>query len=219
MTDYMTLADARTWTAFLVDDTSNKRFSTTDIDIALKGAVAATIDDFMSRGMQQFTRFQSVTTDATGAVDLSSYDPRTISAIQLDTGGNYYTLSPLNLSRKVRKDSAVRNLEIAYVPRHTFPTTTTWPLIGSTTTSLGSWRAFDELCCCRAAATLLVRNNEINKALESMKTALQRTVMTLVDTPQEEDVPRRVGYYGDWLNWSYDHENQTAQILIDIARG
>lgn len=219
MTDYMTLADARTWTAFLVDDTSNKRFSTTDLDTALQGAVSACMEDFVSRGLQHFTRFQSVSTDSTGLADMSSYSPRTISGVQIEVGSSYYLLGSVNHIKKTRKDNTVRTLEVAYVPRHTFPTTTTHPLIGSGATSLGSFRTFDELCCAVAAQTLLVRNNEINPALENMKVARERSIMTMVDTPQEEDIPSDSRWYGDWLQWTYDHENQSIQLVVDVIRG
>lgn len=214
----MTLAEARDFTEFLVDDVNNKRFSTSDVDLALQGSVSSVIDDLTNKGQTHFIRHYAASSDSSGQLDLSSLDPRGIYGVSVAQSNNYFPIPATDYWKKARADQTVRSLEIAYVPRHVFPTTTSHPLIGSTTTPLGSWRTLDHLACAKAAKTLLVRNGEINPALEAMIRDHENTVMTSDDIPRDMAPPGRMKWFSEWIMWAYDRENKTVQLLIDSNR-
>ncbi len=210
----MTHAEARTEVADHVDDASNKRWSVTQIDAALKTQIAACMDDYISSGGDRFDEEVTGTTSgADNELDISTYDPLEIKGVSVQIGSNFYPIKRRKRRDRGAVDATARALQIYLVRTPSFPTSTSDPLITSDgTTAMKTWPTFDSWVCAEAALQLSVKDAELQKALKRHADRLRHICMTKGTASRSIRFPRRAPDIG--IDYIWDQGGQ----LIGIVR-
>lgn len=210
----MTLAEARTQIAELLDDANNVRWSTANIDEALDSAVDQCLLEYVAAGGDRFNEEVNASSSSSdGTLDLSSYNPLRIVGVKMKIGTLYYPLAPIARDQIERLDAGeARNLYIDLVRTPVLPTTTSHPLIGSGATSYGSDFTFDHWVCLRAARLLSAKDAEERPDLIRLEKEQRESVMKRPRVPQSRRFTKRKGWYGDFLRWSYEPRTQYLQL-------
>jgi hypothetical protein len=172
----LTLTDARSLVIDLVDD-DNTRWATAEVDRALTLALGRTLSEYASTGGHRLTEEVSVNTSS-GDADLSTYDPRRVISVVLVSGDYYQPLQAVERMARGPVDTTVHALRIHIMRNLSLPTTTTHPIVGNGATAFPAFPEFEQLVCYRAAQQLLIKDKEINEALDLQEQRLARDVMT-----------------------------------------
>jgi hypothetical protein len=211
----MTLAEARTQAAQLLDDPNNRRWSSAQIDFALQSGVSRCLQDYVANGGERFDTEQTGTSSASdGTLALSSYKPLIIKSVTMDTGDTFIPLRAVTKREKFRADTTARDLVILYVRDYELPSTTTHALVGNGATSANTWAAFDNWCVARAALQLAVKDDKLSDALAVLETDLRASCLARPNNPVAMEWPRPSAASRAYSNlrWSWLPSGQQLQV-------
>jgi hypothetical protein len=174
----MLLSEARTRVALMVDDADAVRWSTTNIDEALRTAQAEVWQLAAFAAPAHFAvESTSLSSSAAGVLNLASLAPLKILALHTYNGGQRLNILPLHRTEALANSAGVVACAITYVPRVTFPasaaTAFTWGHASITDTG-----TLDALMCCLAATELLITEAKTNPVLEQRKAELRDAITT-----------------------------------------
>jgi hypothetical protein len=185
----LTLAQARTRVADLLDDPNHVRFTHGVIDVSLQAALSACLSDAVSAGCDVFNVEVSATTTSGGLATLTGPLLR-VATVQVSTGsGAYYTVAPLTREDRRILEQSARDLVVEVVKDYHIPTTTTHPLVGEGATAAATWPAFDQWVCVEAAALCGVMDNDKRAGLDRMRESFRASVMARINTPFSRPLP------------------------------
>lgn len=177
----MLLSEARTRVANILDDAPAARWSTSEIDTALTSAQAEVMQLAVGSGSNLFRTTTSVSSGATGLVDLTAIRPLRIIDLAQTVGTARYPVLPASIGDIVQTRTGPDQFQLVYVPRPSFPSAAGNPFIWST--SQVNLPQMDSLLCFIAASELKVKEGEVNVGIESRKQELRNTVMSEINVP------------------------------------
>lgn len=173
----VTLAQARTKVRGWIDDAgggSAPRWSTTEIDEALRAAQEEVARLIVDHGSELLRTTALVSSDAVGVVDVSSLAPMRVVGLSLVIGTTRYPLPRTSIGGYREARPGVESLVVIYDVLPTFPLDANasflWGVSGSNT-------PLDSLMCAAAASDLKIKEGEDNPALERRKAELQALVL------------------------------------------
>lgn len=210
----MTLAEARTNAAQLLDDPNNRRWSTTQIDFALQSSLSRCLQDYQETGGERFDVEHTGTTSAVdGTLSLSSIKPLVIKSFVLEVDDTFIPVRAVLKRDKYRADTTARDIRLIYVRDYELPSTTTHALVGNGATSANTWAAFDHWVVARAALQLAVKDDKLSQALAVLSDDLRSSCVARPNNPVAMAWPRSVNhdaYAG--LRWTWAPSSQTLQL-------
>lgn len=181
---FLTLAEARTAVADLLDDPNNVRFSVARIDRALGSCITTCLADYIAAGGEAFDLEHAVSSVA-GVVDLSALPLLTIRNVQVAETGNYFwTLRPAQMVDRAQVDDVARALRIELVRDYALPSDPAHPLVGVGATAAPSWRSFDEWVVAEAALLTGISDNDRRPGLDMLAQKQRRSVLERIPTPK-----------------------------------
>lgn len=205
----LTLAEARTKVGQLLDDASNVRYSSANVDDALADALNVCLTRYASEGGDRFDLETTGTTSAsTGASSaLTGAAALLIKQVSVVSGSVAYRIPAKNPMRRGYPDLTARDIRILYVREYALPTTTTHPLVGVGATEANSWRAFDRWVCYEAAVQLAIKDQEQARLAVLRSEADRASTAALIrpSTPGGYPVPRP--------EWSPAYEDLSWQAV------
>lgn len=210
----MTLAEARTNAAQLLDDPNSRRWSTTQVDFALQSAVSRCLQDYVGNGGERFDAEVAANTSAVdGTLALSSYTPLVIKSVTLDTGAVFVPIRASTKRDKFKADTTARSLVVLYVRDYVLPTTTSHALVGNGATSANTWAAFDHWCVVRAAMQLSAKDADGRGDLQALEADLAQSCLLRTNNPVALEWPRRSSHgIADALRWTWLPSSQQLQV-------
>lgn len=208
----LTLAEARTIVADHLDDASNDRWTTAQLDIGLKFALGACTDDYAANGGDRLQKVLSTTSDTSGLIDLSSVDPKKILGVALTIGNRFFPVSECTYEERGLNDSSARSFTVRYMPTFTLPTNTGHPIVGSAATAAKTFDSFDNWICSRAALFCSIKDADARQELRVLEQELRRTVMEYPKIPRATAFPDRPHWYSNWFVWAYKPDDQKIQM-------
>lgn len=179
-----TLAEARTFVREYLDDRAGKRWSTSVVDLALRTALSACVDDYRAEGGDRFDEDADVTTGSDGTVSLASYDPLDVAAVLADVSGGYVPIMGGDRYALGQVDQTARDLRVVLVRRYAVPTDPDDLLVGVSTGAARSWPAFDQWVCARAALQLGTTDDDRRQALRESLAECRRSALSHARAPR-----------------------------------
>lgn len=209
----MTLAEARTRVAGLLDDADGDRWGTTELDQALRTSLSKLFSAYVTEGGGRFSQLVSAsTTGSSNEVDLSSYDPMDIDAVALVTSGERRDPIQRTEVSRTGMNAGAESLEISLTATPTFPTDGAHPLVGSGATALRTWDAFDDAVCLGAAVLLLPKDGERNNPLREMHVEGVQAVLRRQNTATVRGWPAKNHTRANRYRWSYEESTQVLRL-------
>jgi len=197
----MTLAEARTRVLQYLDDPNNRRWSTAEVDAALKFALSYCLTTYATAGGRRFVVEHSVTTSAsTGQVSLTSQLPMNVLGVVVVEANITTRIKPIRRRDRDVKDLVARSLIVEVMTEYDLSATSGHPLVGVGATAANTWPAFDEWVCVAAAKNCGVKDNDKRPGLIMLEQEQARAVLGRVDPPRAVEWPKETG---PWLRWSY----------------
>lgn len=186
----ITLTEARTRILKLADDVDGLTADSTTVqDDALRAAFHAVYLAAASWAPQRFAKEGDVTTNSSGAGDLSSLDPVRILAVSQSTSGSRLPVPPANLADGPTNVSGAKTLKITYLPALTFPATGSDAFVwGQSSLDLP---ILDDLLCLRAASTITALQNQPNDQLERLIARAEKDAQNLANFSTWRVMPLR----------------------------
>lgn len=210
----MTLAEARTNAAQLLDDPNNRRWSTTQIDFALQSSLSRCLQDYQEAGGERFDTEHTGTTSAVdGTLSLATQKPLAIKSFVLEVDDTFIPVRAVLKRDRYRADNEARTIRLIYVRDYELPSTTTHALVGNGATAANTWAAFDHWVVARAALQLAVKDDKLSQALAVLDDDLKKSCLARPNNPVAMAWPRSVahGAYG-YLRWTWLPSTQTLQM-------
>ena len=211
----MTLAQARTQVYDYVNDDAT-RWSSTQVDAALKAALSYCQTSYCSLGGDRFDEIIS-TTYSSGEHALSSYDPLAIKGVSVKWGSTWHPISATDEEDRLILSTDSGDIRVRLQRSLAIPTTTSHPLVGVTSTEAGSIPAFDEWVCARGAQMLLARDYEAAQQLAEIESRFRDACLGMPRIPQARRFPRRAAPWAAAKRWSYDNRNKKILISCDFG--
>lgn len=209
----MTLAEARLRVREHLDDPNSRRWTTAQVDSALRACLSACQHAYNTNGGSRFVVEQSVTTSATtGAVSLASVLPIRVTGVVLIQGNIRQRLKAIRRRDRELQDLVARTLTVETVTEYALSATSTDPLVGIGAAAANTWPAFDEWVCLEAAMLADVKDNEKRGGLERMAPTFRANVMQDVDPPRTRQWPTEAMLFFDWLRWSWTPATQVLTL-------
>lgn len=207
---------ARTAVADLLDDANNVRWSTTEIDRALTGAVGRCVYDYTQAGGDTFVEEISRTSSASdGTVGMGAYTPLVILGVSVLSGGIYWPVKAIGRRHVERPDNVARTVLMRFVRRPDLPSSASNPLVNyasGDSTGLNSNDTFDQWVCIRAAIELATKDAEAREELRSVEADYRKSVLAMPRIPSGRSFPRRRGWLSEYLRWDYDARNDDVRL-------
>jgi hypothetical protein len=172
----MILSDAIDRVELYIDDTSNDRWTTAEISQKLEVALDSVVNQYVARGGTRLDDVLELTTDSTGYLTLSGYNPIAISSVQLNNGGTYFAIPEVTASQVVQPSNTTHNLRVRMVKTPTFPATNSDSFVYHNNMSS---KLMDELVVLKAARLCLTKDKELDQSLELQ---FQETLATLLSS-------------------------------------
>lgn len=217
----MTVAEAITRARDdILDDPDSDRWTDAEVKRHLEAALDDTFQEYVIAGGDMFNRQTEALSSSAGTIDTSSIPIGQIIGVAVKFGSRYYPVKPSRFrDKQYNDDSTTRNVTIEYA---TLPVvgsgTTTNPLVAdSSDNQLNSWRAFEELVVVRAAMSMAEKDGRVPTALERRERRIIGNVMLKASKPVTRRFPDKSGFYGDYLYWYYDHENDQIKLWRKLA--
>lgn len=212
----MLLSEARTQVAQLVDDEAAEKYSTTEIDNALKTAQLETWQHAVGSGSNAFNVDAAFTSTSAGVVDLSSVAPRRIVSVAHVVSTRRLKVQPVRFDDSPQDHASAESLRIVYVPKVTFPasagTAFTWGHANIDTSM------FDQLMSVIAASHLKIKESEVNAMMERRKDELRALVLETLSIPTWTVVPldSLAGRSNGSADFSYVMTAPHTMQLVDL---
>ncbi len=215
-----TLAQARLFVREYLDDRSGRRWGDSTVDLALRTALSACVDDYRAEGGDRFDEDADVSTDSTGAVSLASYDPLDVSAVLVDVSGGFVPVRGGDRYALGQADATARDLRVVLVRHHDVPTDPADLLVGVTVGAARSWPAFDQWICARAALQLGATDDDRRQALRESLAECKRSALAHARAPRVMpwcDASAARSPYGSILGrlrWVYDAQTRSLSLYF-----
>jgi hypothetical protein len=214
----LTLAQARDVVEDFLDDPTNARWSTSQIDVALAYALSSCMNDFVAAGGDRFDAVLTTTTTSAGVVDLSSYDPVKIQGVTVLIGSRYFKLTEVPYEERGIEDATVRNINIRYVRSFVLPTSsnTGHGIVSVSGTSAKTWLAFDHWICARAALYCATKDGESRPDLANIEKEARENAIFTTAIPKALPFPTQPHWFSNWLGYAW---KQDEQKLVVVRKG
>ncbi len=204
----LTLAEARDVVEDFLDDASNVRWSTSQVDVALKYALSMCLNDYISAGGDRFDEVLSTTSTTSGTVDLSSYDPVKIQGMTMTVGTRQFPITEIAYEERGLEDSVARSVVLRFVRSYVLPTTTSHALVGNGATAAKSWFAFDHWICIKAALYCSIKDADPRPELAALEKEARENVVFTTSIPKSLAFPQRPHWYSTWIGFSWKADSQ-----------
>lgn len=214
----MTLAEARVVVANHLDDDGTRWTSTggtgggNEIDDALKSALSRCLSDYVAAGGERLSETVSTTSDSSGQIDLSTYDPLRVSGVSIQSGSRFYPVSYIDPENVDILETVTRTAKVRLTRNLALPTTSTQPIVGIGATEAGSWDAFDHWICARAARQLAVKDDEAYQALSRLEEDLGRSCILSSRVAPAARFPMPGRFYSKLVRWTWLPRSKTLQF-------
>lgn len=208
----MILSDARSLVQEYLDAASDPRWDSANIDDALEGQMSLTLNEYTEGGGERLLEIVSVTTDSTGKVDLSAYDPMHIRSCAIVRNGRRYILGRTSAMERVDAAKA-DTLEVIMMRKWGVSTNALDPLIYSAAATANSWDAMEHLICIRAAIELAVKDEDTRKALKALEARYLRGVMSTTSAHGARPMPGRRRVRSPYT-WAWLPGEQAIQMCL-----
>ena len=218
MASQATLAQARSLVREYLDDRGARRWDDAAVDLALRAALSACVDDYRAEGGDRFDEDVDVSTDSSGTVSLGAYDPLDVSAVLVSVSGGYVPLQGGDRRQLGQADATARDLRVVLCRRVDVPTQAADLLVGSTVGAARSWPAFDQWVCARAALQLGSTDDDRRQALRESLADCKASSLAHARTPRvmtwDSSALRRFPFYSlvGRLRWVYDQHARTLAL-------
>lgn len=189
----LTLAEARTKTGQFLDDASNTRWTTAQVDDALTDALSQCLTRYAQDGGDRFDLEFSGTSSATdGTCSLSSVSPLWIKQVGVVVSPTTYRIPPKDAMRRGYADLNARSVLVLYVREYALSSTASDPLVGVGAVAANSWRAFDRWVCVEAAYQLGMKDLEMGRlqVLRAFADQCAKEALARPSTPSSYGIPR-----------------------------
>lgn len=209
----MTLAEARTQVADHLDDPNNRRWTTTQLDAALRQSLSSCVSAYVTAGGTGLDEETTFTCSSTGAADLTTVAPvLKIQSVQVQQGTSpnvtFWRIQPL---KKIDRAMLVQNayvLKTAFVRDFVLPATTSHPLIGNGATAAASWPALEGWICADAALRCGIKDNDQRPGLQMLEQRARADVLDRLNQPKAYPLAigapvGLLGPYGDRIAFVY----------------
>lgn len=220
----LTLAEARTNVAQLLDDPNNRRWTTAQIDVALQQGLSSCMSAYITGGGAAFDlETQALSTDSGGAADLTSLAPLLyIKSLQIMTGTGtaltFQTVKPAQKSDRWQYAQVIYALALVYVRDYRIPTTSSHPLVGVGATEAASWPDFERWICADAAMQLEVKDSDDRPTLMGLAERARSNVLDRLNTPRAYPLSPPKNSPLIWRNFSYTFTNSSTAPSIQLVR-
>lgn len=210
----LTVAEAITRVADLLDDPGNRRWSTAKITGALKSALSVCVQEYGDMGGTAFDEEATGTTTSSGALVIASPVISRIKSVQVVTGNRRVILQGCQPRDIEIYDQVARDLSLIINRDWQVSATTTNQLVGADATTGPSWFAFDQWVCAQAALDLGISDNDKRPGLEAAWARYREAVLTRVPSPRSRTspLPRSDYSFTDNLGWAWDSTSQTVRL-------
>lgn len=212
----LTITQARVVLADHLDDASNIRWSTTQLDTALGYALSSCLTDYVAAGGDRFDEEVSATSTTAGVVDLSSYDPIAIKSVSMLIGSRYWPIPEGRVEQRIMHDTDARTLQIRLVRNLSLSTTAGDKLLSygeaGARTAVPSWDAFEHWLILRAALFASAKDAEARPEIARLEERAAASVAAMPRTPKAMPFPRRRGLYSQLFGFVWQHGAQDMQI-------
>lgn len=213
-----TLAQARKLVREYLDDRGGVRWDASTVDLALRSALSACLDDYRAEGGDRFDEDVDVSTASDGTVSLASYDPLDVSAVLVSVTGGFVALKGGDRLALGQADQTARDLRVVLTRRRDVPTDPDDLLVGGEVGAARSWPAFDQWVCARAALQLGSTDDDRRQALRESLAECKRSSLAHARSPRvmswDTTALRRFPFYSlvGRLRWTYDHHARTLAL-------
>lgn len=210
----ITLAQARTKVARYLNDASNERWSTSEIDDALADALSTCIRQYAAAGGDRFNEEVDETPDSNQLVDLSSYDPIEIAQVWIKRSGFSWPISYVKHQEAGRAPTGTYDVRIFLIRTPVFPDTTTYPLVQSAAnTAMKSWREFDQWVCVKAAIDLSTKDGEGRPDLVAIERQLSKSIMNNPVQVRASKFPKAYRGLSEAIRYTYEPSTQKVGLV------
>lgn len=220
----LTLADARTNVAQLLDDPNNRRWTTTQIDVALSQALSACMSAYTTGGGAAFDlETQALSTTSAGLCDLTTIAPVLfLKTVQLMTGSGtaltFQTVKPAQKSDRWQQAQVAYALALVYVRDYRIPSNTAHPLVGVGATEAASWPDFERWICADAASQLGVKDNDQRPMLQALEAKAKANVLDRLNTPRAYPLSPPKNSPLIWRNFSFTWNASPSAPSLQLVR-
>lgn len=220
----LTLADARTNVAQLLDDPNNRRWTVPQIDAALAQALSACMSAYVTGGGAAFDlETQALSTTSAGACDMTTIAPVLyIKALQIMTGSGtaltFQSVKPAQKSDRWQNAQVLYALSIVYVRDYRLSTTSSDPLVGVGAVEAASWPDFERWICADAASQLGVKDNDQRPMLQALEAKAKANVLDRLNTPRAYPLSPPKNSPLIWRNFSFVFNNSPSAPSIQLVR-
>lgn len=214
----LSLSQARTATSQLLDDPSERRWSTANGDRGLEAALSRCLVQYQKAGGERFdTEVTGTSSATTGVLDVFAGIPvLVVRDVVVINGNNSYRVPAKQPNRRGYIDLVARSLRVTYVREYALPSNAAWPLVGVDAVPANTWFDFDNWVCTEAALQLAPKDMEEKRLrwLTERAQAARRSVMERTDTPGGYPMPRRdERYYADPLVYAWVPASQQIHFF------
>lgn len=208
----LTLAEARTLVLGHLDD-DNSRWSSTEVDVALKGALSRCLSDYAAVGGERFDEEASGTTSASdGTVSLSSTPPVKIKSVSVLVGDATWPIYPVAKVDKEAPDLNARSVRIMMLRDYALPSTTSHPIVGVGASAANTWHGFDAWICARAALALAIKDAESRPELRAEEQDLRQSALLRPRIPSARRFPSPEYGLTRLLRWTWIPSTNQLQL-------
>lgn len=209
----LTVAEAQTRVADLLDDPNNTRWSVAKKSAALQAALSACMIDFVASGGTAFDEPVTGTTTTSGTLTVTDALSH-IRSVQVVQGTRRVAIRSVAPADIELVDTVPRDVRLVAVREWVVPSTTTNLLVSDNAATGPSWHAFDQWVCAQAALDLGITDNDKRPGLEAAWARYREAAVGRIATPKSRaaPLPRADWSYADDLGWSWDATSQTLTL-------
>lgn len=203
----MTVAEAVTRVQTdLLDDKNGRRWDATQVQRHLRAALSKCLSTYSKEGGRRFVRkLSSQATTSAGVLDLSSHDPLIVlSTVLVDGDNRRERLGQCEPWEIEYVDDQARTVDVHLVPNIAW--SAAGDLVPTDSTVPGTFDAFDEWVCAKAARDAAVKDKALHRALEVVEADAHAAAVGWPDANPSPDFPQKVGAY-EWIRWSVVGKN------------